>query len=70
MNVNDKKLEVSFRTPVLEVDGFYTCEGAVYELPLASDGRFTVTMSQCSAVAYNYRHRGTANLVLASPRKS
>lgn len=51
MNVNDKKLEVSFRTPVLEVDGFYTCEGAVYELPLASDGRFTVTMSQCSAVA-------------------
>lgn len=44
MNVNDKKLEVSLTAPVYEIDGLYSCSGGVYELPISSSGRFTVTM--------------------------
>lgn len=46
MNVNDKKMEVSLRAPVYQIEGFYTCNGGVYELPLSSSGRFTITLSE------------------------
>lgn len=45
MNVDNKKLEVSLRAPVYEIDGYYSCSGGVYELPISSNGRFSVTMS-------------------------
>ncbi|XP_034238584.1 uncharacterized protein LOC117643676 isoform X2 [Thrips palmi] len=61
MNVNDKKLEVSLRAPVYEVDGFYSCEGAVYELPLSSNGRFTVTMTDVTSAWMLYFLAKTAN---------
>lgn len=61
MNVNDKKLEVSLRSPVFEVDGFYACEGAVYELPLSSNGRFTVTMTDVTSAWMLYFLSKTAN---------
>ncbi|XP_026272218.1 uncharacterized protein LOC113202290 isoform X1 [Frankliniella occidentalis] len=61
MNVNDKKLEVSLRAPVYEIDGQYTCSGGVYELPISSNGHFAVTLTDVTSAWMLYFLTKTTN---------